>query len=103
MALASEITTFGIQVASHSDIWYQAFATRFHFLRFRSRPSTFRATGMPASLGIQVKMALAALQYSTASCLRPSRRTPVRCSVERQGWGMGSRDFCGGVGGKRSL
>ena len=60
-------TTFGIQVASHSDKRYQAFATRFHFLRWRSSPSTFSATGIPTTRGIQVKTALAALQYSTAS------------------------------------
>ena len=36
--------------------------SQFHFLRFRSRPSTFSATGTPTVRGIQVKTALAALQ-----------------------------------------
>ena len=55
-------TAFGIHVASHSDTRYQDFASAFHFLRCRSRPSTFKATGIPQMRGIQVKMALAALQ-----------------------------------------
>src|SRR3954468_2753938 len=78
MALASVTTTFGNQVASHSDTRYQPFARAFHFLRFRSRPSTFSATGVPSTRGIQVKIALAALQYSTES-----NGVPSRWSVER--------------------
>ena len=53
---------FGIQVASRSEMRYQALASQFHFLRCRSRPSTFSATGMPSIRGNQVNTALAALQ-----------------------------------------
>ena len=57
----------GQKVASHSEIKYQVLARKFHFLRLRSRPSTFNATGMPNQRGQTVKIALAALQYSAAS------------------------------------
>ena len=40
--------------------------TSFHFLRLRSMPSTFSATGIPHKRGKAMKMALAALQYRTA-------------------------------------
>src|SRR5260370_10360450 len=80
MHSVSVTTTFGIHVAIHSEIRYQARATRFHFLRLRSRPSTLSATGIRKNTrGIQVKMAFAALQYSSASCRQPST-----CSVETQ-------------------
>ena len=64
-------------VARNSETRYQSLAARFHFLRFRSNPSTFNATGMPESRGHSVKIAFAALQYRAASC-----RCRSRCSVE---------------------
>src|SRR5450759_5134219 len=94
MLCASVTTTFGIQVASHSEMRYQAFASEFHFLRFRSRPSTFNATGIPKMRGIQVKTALAALQYSTASQLRAT----ARCNVEKQVCASVSKYLCRIVG-----
>src|ERR1700749_1894112 len=98
MLAASVTTMFGIQVASHSEMRYQALAKRFHFLRWRSRPSTFNATGIPAQRGIQVKIALAALQYKTASW-------PVvrRASVDRNVWAMVSKYLCRMVGRYRSF
>ena len=47
MVSASVTTTVGQNVASHSERRYQALASRFHFLRLRSMPSTLSATGMP--------------------------------------------------------
>ena len=57
----------GQNVANHSEIRYQVLAAAFHFLRFRSRPSTLSATGMLSTRGIHVKMAFAALQYKATS------------------------------------
>ena len=62
MVRASVITDVGQKVASHSETRYQALARRFHFLRWRSMPSTLSATGMPNRRGSGVKMALAPLQ-----------------------------------------
>ena len=62
MASASVTTTVGQNADSRSETRYQALASRFHFLRLRSMPSTFSATGMPKARGNAVKMALAPLQ-----------------------------------------
>src|SRR5579883_500860 len=86
MCAASVTRAFGIQVASHSEARYHAFAAAFHFFRLRSRPSTFSA----AARGIQVKIALAALQESTA-CGRADPLANTTCSVERKVWAMVSR------------
>src|SRR5690242_17065847 len=61
------MTSVQHHVDSHSERRYQFFASWFHFLRWRSSPSTFRAVGVPRSRGIHVNTALAALQYSTTS------------------------------------
>src|SRR5438552_1379943 len=93
MLAASVTTTFGIQVASHSDIRYHASAKAFHIVRFRSNPSTFNATGIPNTRGTQVNTALAALQYNTASFL-----VSARCKVERKVCTTVSKYLCRIVG-----
>jgi hypothetical protein len=65
---------------------YQAFARPFHFLRLRSRPSTFSATGIPNTRGHKVKIAFAALQYSATS-----DRCRIKWTVEKQVWTMVSK------------
>ena len=59
---ASETTAFGQKVDSRSESRYHQRPSRFHFFRLRSSPSTFKATGMPASRGSHVNTAVAALQ-----------------------------------------
>src|SRR4051794_16426730 len=77
---ASDTIAFGIHIDSHSEARYQELPRKFHFLRFRSKPSTFNATGVPVILGIQVKIALAALQYRATSW-RLRRRSRVETKV----------------------
>src|SRR3984893_13925090 len=81
MMRESVTTRVGVNAEKSSHKYREERPIKFHFLRLRSKPSTFRAVGFPTSRGIQAIGPLATLQMKTTSAL--VKQTWVR---ERNVW-----------------
>src|SRR5437588_12513536 len=76
MAEASVTMPVGVYIANRSHTSKNERANQFHFLRLRSRPSTFNIVRLPKRRGIQASGLLPTLQISTTSAsVKPTWNT----------------------------